>query len=243
MTDTLKFLRSKEAHYTPATETTDHLRAIVMAPIIGPVAVGKSTLMDCIKALCPDEFGRVMSFTTRPIRTSEAITEYRFLPHTEATLEALLKSIENGQLVQYAVHPTTGFIYGSDISDYPKKYMMLDTLSGAVDGLRKLPFKRMAEIILVTTPEEWSVRFAWRQRLQANSPEPDDGPKRIREGILSLQWSLDQGDAVSWLTNNAGEQEITALRAVDIIKNGRASNVHARRVGAKLLKSMSSLVS
>ncbi len=82
MNELLDTLSRGEAGYQPGAAVTEQLGQVVMAPLIGPVAVGKSTCMDFVVGI-DSEFGRVQSFTTRQRRLGEAATEFRFLEHSE----------------------------------------------------------------------------------------------------------------------------------------------------------------
>jgi guanylate kinase len=118
-------IRTRCAVYEPNQDVLRHLEPITMIPIIGPFAVGKSTVMQTIVEQEAD-FGRVQSFTTRPQRSDEADNEYRFLDDSSETLGNILSDINSGKLVQYAIHPTTSAIYGSDLQDYQKPYAIIE---------------------------------------------------------------------------------------------------------------------
>ena len=236
MNSLIESLKEKQSSYIPSESVSDHLRHVVMAPIIGPVAVGKSTCMDKVVALNPDEFGRVNSFTTRPVRPGEAETEYRFLTHDAATLQAIFKMAQNGGLVQFAVHPTTGFIYGSDTTDYPKPYMMLDTLSGSVEALRQLPFKSVCEIALIMNPDTWTRCFT------ARPMEHDERNKRLTEGVASLEWSLDQGNTIAWVINRSRRIRSTAETIAGLMTGTIEPSQNERKTGIKLLNTIRELL-
>jgi hypothetical protein len=141
--------------------------------------------------------------------------------------------IRKGGLVQYSVHPTTGHIYGSEISDYDHPYMMLATLSNHIKELARLPFNKMVELTLVTKPEEWVRRF------QSRYVGPDELRKRALEGKQSLEWSLDQGEDMLWVCTPTGIKSETALEIRDLIKGTRKPNYLNRLIGQKLLDEIS----
>ncbi len=209
-----------------------------MTPLIGPVSVGKSTCMDYIACL-DDDFGRVQGFTTRPQRSGEAATEYRFLPHDEQNLRRIASLAMEGELVQYAVHPTTNYLYGSEMRDYGRRYMMLDTLASNIGTLRRIPFGTMTEITIVATPQEWLQRFTGRNSKVADA---QDANKRIREGQLSIEWSLEQGEAMIWVCNFADRLPETGQEIRDLIKGRRQPDPKNRQVGEQLLKTLQGLL-
>ncbi len=237
MISVIEQLRESEASYRPCLEIEAHINPITMVAVVGPLATGKSTCIDTATSFDSD-FGRVRSFTTRPIRDGEAITEYRFLQHNADTIRDISVNAEAGLLVQYAIHPTTGFIYGSDASDYSHPYMLLDTLASNVNALRSLPFGKLVEITLVTDPETWERRFI-------KNATVNDAQKRLIEGVASLEWSLEHGDDMVWVTNHSGLNKIpsVAREIIGISRGKLEQNPTSRLVGEKLLSKIRELVS
>lgn len=215
--------------YYPNPEVAGALEHVIMAPIIGPVAVGKSTCLAGITGANPD-FARVQSFTTRDRDPRDAPNEYRFLGHDERALTELRDEARRGNLVQYQSHPTTGRIYGSDLSDYPRRYALLDALSDNVPKLRALPFKRVVEITMAAKPEEWAKRF------EARTHDKEEAQKRIKEGVRSLTWSLEQGSVMNWVVNGQGRIADTCTEVMGIVQGTQESDPRNRRVGERLLK-------
>jgi len=237
MTTKLDLIKEREISYTPGLHVTEELRRVTMVPLIGPFAVGKSVCMAKILEQEPD-FGRVQSFTTRSRRNGEAKDEYRFLPQGEPALDWVAEEIKRRNLVQYAVHPTTGNIYGSDLRDYAKPYSMLDALYSAIEGLRRLPFKDMKEITMVAEPDEWIARS--KERLGQVSDS--EVVKRIRESVSSLEWSLEQGDSISWICNRTNQLPEACQEVVGIARGLVDKNPANRLIGESLLKHVRTLV-
>jgi len=204
---------------------------VTLAPIIGPVGIGKSACMHLILEQ-DEEFGRVQSFTTRSKRPEEPEDEYRFMPHDDTSLGQIAAAVRRGELVQYAPHPTTGFVYGSDLSDYRRPYMLLDTLASGVATIRPLPFKEIIEISMVAEPEDWQRRF------RARNADPVDARKRILEGRSSIRWSLDQGDAMVWVCNREGRLAETADEIRGIVRGTRQPDARNRIIGERLLRAL-----
>lgn len=183
----------------------DGLADKTLVMIIGPAAVGKSTLMNATCAF-QDDFSRVSGFTSRPPRTDDEPGLYRYV-----TQQAAEQLVASGKTVQHAVHPTTGVMYGTLVSDYPNRFNLRDTLSGVVDELRNLPFRRTITISLTTDPDSW---VGWlTQRYPKASPERT---KRLQEAVLSTTWSLAQTHDHYWLVNAPGKLEATARQLIDI---------------------------
>lgn len=175
--------------------------------LIGPSAIGKSTLMNKIIQLHP-EFGRVTGFTTRSPRPNDEPGQYRYL-----SKQAARQKVADKRLIQYAISPTTGQIYGSEVDDYPAYYNLLDTLSNVVEELRKLPFKKTIAISLTAPPNQWREWFLSRY------PAPsEEAKKRLEEAKLSINWSLNDPDTY-WLENSTDQLTNTAQKLIDIVLN------------------------
>jgi len=172
--------------------------------LVGPTAIGKSTLMNKVIRLHP-EFGRVTGFTTRGPRPNDEPGQYRYLIKEEVE-----RKIANNELVQYAIFPTTKQIYGTEILDYVKTYNIKDILANAVDSFRLLPFQKTITISLTAPAQEWRKWFLSRY------PKPsDEAMKRLEEAKLSIEWSLSDTETY-WLENLPDHLANTAQALIDI---------------------------
>jgi guanylate kinase len=172
--------------------------------IVGPSAIGKSTIMEEVVRLNPD-FSYVRSFTTRKKRPGEK-SHYKFMDR-----DTVIDIHQKRQTVTYFEHPTTHDIYGTTVESYPSSYNLLDTLSGAVQGYRDLPFKRTVTISLTAPSDEWQKWFLSRY------PESsDEATKRLDEAALSINWSLQDADSY-WITNSTGNIRKVAQELIDIV--------------------------
>jgi len=198
----------------------ESLQDKTLVMLVGPSAVGKSTLMNVVVKQS-DSFKRVSGFTTRAPRTNDEPGLYRYVTSEEAK-----ERIRDNRLVQYAVHPSTGVIYGTEPSDYPGKYNLLDTLSSVVLELRTLPFQTSITISLTAPAEQWRTQFLTRYPTQS-----EDALKRLAEAKLSIEWSLAQTDNHVWLNNPRGKLQHTAQRLIAIASQGQTgdddTNAHA----------------
>lgn len=230
---------AKEAkNYSPSNKARAVLQNTTLVSIIGPFTVGKTTAMREI-GLKDKDFSRVHGFTTRPIRSDETIDTYRFLPHTEAGLQRILDLLRAGKLVQVAVHPSTGYVYGTDTKDFRNKYSILATLSNVMEDLRSLPFGGVREIGMVTSPVDWQGRVR-------NLPEvigDKDIKKRMSEAIISLEWLIKQGNKQAWVVNDNGHLDEVVEEIIGISKGQRQATPKNREVGQSLLKFIEGSVS
>lgn len=205
-------LEIRELSYKPIGETLDQLRDTVFVPVIGPMGVGKTTLIDYV-AEHYEGFGSAQGFTTRPERP-EGETEYRFLPHNQALIDGLVDKVRHGEVVQYHVHPQTGFVYGTEPGDYNQLYSMAAIMASAMEQMRGLPFKDVRPVAIICSPEEFLDRTT-RRHMSA-----DERTKRIKEARNSLAWALEQGDSMAWILNKEGDLDHTAKQLVNYAQHG-----------------------
>jgi len=190
-----------------------------LAMIVGPTAIGKSTLMREVVRL-DSRFSYVQTFTTRPPRTDE---ESSYLHLSEAEAKSLKKQ---GKAMTWIEHPTTHFIYGTTAESFQTQYNLLDTLSGTVEMYRTLPFRTTTTVSLTAPTEQWRSQFLTR-----HPSESDDALKRLEEAKISIEWSLAQTENHVWLNNPKGKLQHTAQRLIDIVTQERDgdddTNAHA----------------
>lgn len=198
--------------------------------VVGPAAVGKSTLMHAV-AEQDSRFGYVRSFTTRPDR-GDAQSTYRHISEEDAMA---LKA--SGKTVTFVRHPTTGFIYGTDASSYLTEFNVLDTLSGTVDAYRTLPFKNTITVSLTTDPDAWQAWLLKRYPVASH-----ERTKRLNEAVLSIEWSLSQTQNHSWLVNPPNGLNDTSRRLIEIT-SGQAMSTNIPPEAEELLKRAKILLS
>lgn len=209
--------KSNEFSYHPNESICKKLADKTFIMFVSPVAVGKSFLMNHIVETEP-EFSRVPVFTTREAREDDEPGMFHYIPHDNAHLDKILTQIERGEVVQYVVHPTTGNIYGSTLKDHANLFNMLPTLSGTVDLLRKLPFKKVVVIGLAAKPK------IWKQRVDSRYPNRSaERAKRLSEARTSLDWLL-SSPHVKWVDNTSSDVSATRQFVVNIVKYNKDGN-------------------
>lgn len=189
----------------PESQLTD--KTLIM--LVGPTAVGKSTIMNKVVEL-DSRFGRVSGFTTRSRRPNDEPGLYRYL-----TLSDVDTLITAKQVVQYVSNPANNQIYGTQLSDYSSTYNMKDTLSGAVEPFLELPFHDH-KVISVTVPLE-----RWEQWLDSRHPRGStERTNRLKEAQASLEWSLAQTRNHSWVVNHPGNISESAQALIATVLHG-----------------------
>jgi energy-coupling factor transporter ATP-binding protein EcfA2 len=218
----------QENSYRPSGAVLETLAAKDFVMVVGPSAMGKSTLMNKVAEL-DGEFARVKNTTTRPKRDNDEPGLYEYIPHDDTGLRPLLDQMAAGRLVQYAIYPTTGFIYATHPESYPATYNMLDTQSQVVTNLAKLPFHKTHIIGLVTDP------MAWQQWFLARNPKAsDDYTKRLDEAILSLEWLVGQS-TIRWIYNHPDNITAGAKELISVVKDNENTNQTYRKYAIELL--------
>ena len=217
-----------------APSVAQELAKKVIVPIIGPSGIGKSTVMQTICSL-DDRFSHSTAFTTRPQRSNEPSDAYHFLPNTPEHYAQIRQDFEDGTIIQYVEHPTTGHIYGTYVTDYTNEYNMLATLSNTVGGFRSVGFVACRAVMLVATAAEWRHRFFAR-----NMPEVE-AEKRIAEGITSIEWGLGQGDAVAWITNANGKLTEASKQIISYSTGDEITQDNARYIAEQLLDALKAM--
>jgi ribose 1,5-bisphosphokinase PhnN len=223
---------AKQDAYMPNATIAHELDAENLVMFVGPAAVGKSFLMNRLAEQDID-FGRVAVFTSRDARPDDESGMFRYIPHDDAHISQLLDKIDAGDVVQYAVHPTSGRMYGSEITDYTKPFNMLATLSDIVNPLRRLPFQTTRVIGLAVDPDVWLRRFYDRY------VEPsEEQRKRLNEAVGSLQWLLDPANVheITWVDNTSSDETAAVQSVIDTVKRNKPSDTATLRIAQTMLQ-------
>ena len=213
----LEAAQTSERSYKPSREVASALGEKSLVMLVGPAAIGKSYIMNKMIELDPD-FARVPVFTTREARADDDPGMFRCYPHTDEGLQGPLELIESHAAVQYAIHPTQGTIYGTELGDYPAHYNLLATLSKSVDTLEQLPFESTHVVGLTTSSVNWRTWF--EERFPFGHPERE---KRLAEAEQSLIWLLenDMENRIIWINNKIGHPEAAAKNIIKAVKSGK----------------------
>jgi hypothetical protein len=206
--------RVLQLQYRPNSEIAAQLHTKTLAMVVGPTATGKSYLMRQVAERDP-ECGRVKDFTTRPPRSDDQPGAFDYRTHDDRQVTIYLDKIHRQDVVQYMVHPTTGMLYGSEITGYPATFNFLETISNVVTVLRLLPFQRTVVVGVVVELEQWKEWFINRYREQST-----DRTKRLQEAVTSLEWLTDatHADLIHWVINGADRDGAATM--IDVVKNG-----------------------
>jgi guanylate kinase len=221
-------------------DLSKQLGAKTMVAVVGPSSVGKTSLIQEIVSKNPDDFHAVQTLTTRPPTPRDNNGSMRYLPHNQEGFDQLLSKMEQGELVQAKVHDTTGYIYATELSDYPKPYNLLATLATEVHKFRRLPFGYVATIGVAAKPVT-----AWRPWLldrYTHASNPSELSKRLTEARISLDWLLNDAETM-WVENRPGEAALqyTANEIVRLVRGSDDKTSEARRVALQMHEFLPSL--
>ncbi|HSX17436.1 MAG TPA: hypothetical protein VLH86_05050 [Patescibacteria group bacterium] len=165
--------------YQPAPQVLEQLKQINFVAVVGPSAVGKTTLIR--EAMKHDAtLHLVLNNTSRDPRPDEREgIDYRF--ESRARME---EGIMRHEFVQVA--PSVfGDLYATSADDYlPEAVNLLPVLADAMPVFRALPFKSIRTIYVV--PPDWDT---WQQRLKQHRFSADKLMKRFEEGKRSLEFA------------------------------------------------------
>ena len=223
--------------YSPSEKIRAEIGRKSIVMFSGPFAIGKTTLMQSIEKK-DDNFSRTRCFTTRPCRSFSEQENYRFMPHTEDSIQEILEKAAAGELVQGMIHPTTRYVYGSELCDYGGGgTALLDIVPKAVEPIEKLPFRKSRIIEVVTSPDIWQARVASR------GDQHDDADRfaRVKEAKHNLEWALSRRD-VLWVGNSGAVQDVINV-ILETIDGNDASSQRARALGEVLLRQVNASLS
>ncbi len=206
-------IRKLSHGYKPGASVSNELSKKVTVPIVGPFAIGKSTLMRRVAEL-DEEFSYVLGFTTRDRRTGEPDGIYRYPGHSVESLTEIRDQLLRGDLVQAFVHPTTDYIYGSDLVSYSSSFNILDVFSNAIQEFEVLPFKDLRTIYVVTPLETWQKWLPERMRAH----DAHDIQKRWEEAVISLRWGLEHVDSIGWVINEDGNLDTVCDKIITNVR-------------------------
>lgn len=210
----------------------DSLASKTLVMIVGPTAIGKSTLMNQVVQL-DSRFKRVKSFTTRRPRSNDENNQYFYI--TESELDAHL---EAGEVLTDVIYPTTGDHYGTVVQSYNGKYNLLDTLANTVETYRELPFHDTMTFSLTADATDW---ITW---LKLRYPEAsDERNKRLEEARLSISWSLEQTSDHYWITNQTDNLTATAQQLIDAVTGTALPSTEPPQSAKDMLAAIDNLLS
>ena len=217
------------AAYRPAPQVLDRLRHVTLAGVVGPTAVGKSTIIAAALAREP-RVHYFITHTSREPRPGEREgVDYYFEPR--AAMETKMAA---GEYVQVA--PSVfGDLYATEPGDYsPTGVTIGAIISQAMPAFRALPFKRVRSIFVV--PPDYAT---WQQRIRAHNFSPAQLPGRLAEAERSLVYALEDENTHLIINSSlaaATEDFITLALGKPLPPRLLADQARAREIVRNLLE-------
>jgi guanylate kinase len=217
------------ADYQPAPAVLGHVRQVDFVAIVGPTAVGKTTLIKAAAAKDPG-LHMLVAGVSRPMRPGEVDhADFHFGDKAEMAKRA------SGRTYVTVVVGATGDLYTTAPEDYPKdKAVLQAVMAHGMQLFRAIPFKSFRTIFIV--PPDADV---WHERLSKHPFSPEELARRMREAEVSLQFALSDPD-VLFLVNDDLETAVNDLVAMALGRalDDRQQAAHARgkTIAAHLLE-------
>lgn len=211
----LEWVQSAQEEYVPSEMVKEALAEKALVTLVGPFAIGKSSLSKTIAEIDP-AFCEMGTISTRERRLDDSEHHRTGMPREE-----FIKKMVNGELVQFEVHPTTGQLYGSDLASFPTDRIVTPALAGSLSGFKDAGFGEVIPVGIVADTDVWQ---GWLQKRR----KAGDYRQRLHEAEVSLNWLQQELANIAIIKNIPNSLErpsrINAI-ARDIIKiaNGDTS--------------------
>ncbi len=222
----LRQLKDDEISYEPSNSTKQQIRDKALIALIGPSAIGKSTVAKEITRIGGDDFSEVYIATTRPRRADDP-AEYQTADEGFTASHAKTL-IHTGAVTNYAIHPS-GHIYVTRPESFPASYNILPLMPSVFTAAKQIGFKAVHAAYLVTSAEIFEKQLVAR----ANDPTLAD---RMSEGRSSLEWALEHTEELSFIENVHGDPGAAGAAIISLLKRPQAQDEKER--GTTLAKAM-----
>lgn len=214
--------------YIPAPKVLEGLHKSGFVAVVGPTAVGKTTLIKAAIEIDP-QLHMVVSGTSRSPRAGELNgVDFHF-----DTLESMQERAKRGEYVTAVTHPT-GDLYTTAVEDYPPgKIALLAALASALPTFRALPF-RMFRTVYVVPPS----RETWHERLRGHDFTTKQLERRLKEAEVSLDYAAHDPNVRFVINDDRGratEDLITLALGEPLSERLQADQVRAKTIARHLL--------
>lgn len=182
-------------HYRPNDEVLEHIAGVNFVGVVGPTAVGKTTVITVAATRNPS-LRQVVFTTSRQPRPGEHNgVDYHFRDRTH-----MEERISRGEYVNVAPIQFDD-LYASAPEDYlTSGKAVAAILADAVPTFRRLPF-RSCRIVYILPPS-WET---WQQRIRAHRFTEEQLAQRMREAKRSLEFAKNDPDLLFVINNELSE--------------------------------------
>ncbi|HEY5668000.1 MAG TPA: hypothetical protein VIR03_02425 [Candidatus Saccharimonadales bacterium] len=214
--------------YKPSEAVLGHLPKVIFVAVIGPTAVGKTTLMNAAAVRCP-ALHPILTTTTRSPRPGEENdVDFHF-----CTPEEMQRRIAEYGYVQFVISPMNGALYATAPEDYAKDGVaMMPVVADAMSVFKSLPFKTIRSVYIL--PPSWEV---WQQRIASHGFTPEEHEQRMLEAGRSLRYALEDPDIIFVVNDDLAQATLDFTQAA-LGASGPANPYTSRDLVAQLLKQL-----
>lgn len=195
MDELVRQLTLLQQDYRPNNSIRSQLSLKTLVLVVGPSAVGKDYTIDQICRI-KEGHGKVRTFITREERPDDDTEQIELLPYNQEALKEIIQDATEGTLVNLAVHPTSGRIYGTRLSSYSRSINYLPMQYSAASALDDAGFAEVKTLGILSEPHEWIARFNKRHTDQ------DERTKRLQEAMQSLDWLKTNSNHIEFIYND-----------------------------------------
>lgn len=190
----LAWLETHKKSYRPSEQTKQALGEKVLVMVVGPSAVGKSTIIDGVLSIqSPDLCATGGSLTTRQRRHDDP-------PHYQTADEGVTPALFRelalaGELTNYSV--VGQHVYGSAPESFPARYNFLPTLTDSVADNQRAGFRRTEIVYVLADAMQWHERLTQRigdERFHS----------RLSEALVSLDFAEANRESIHFVDNSDG---------------------------------------
>jgi len=203
----LLLLQKNEQNYHSNYQVKLALGEKIISMIIGPTAVGKSTIIQ--EVLNTDSDWNVAgTITTRERRDSDP---NNYLTSTDGiTCENLIGQIYSGDLINYSIHPG-GDIYAYSPYSFGAKYNLTPLTTPSIGIMKTAGFERAETSFIYAKPEDWELFI--KDRLSDSKIDA-----RLEEAATSLRYGLNNARSLHIIENTRGREGLrkSAQKIIEI---------------------------
>ena len=187
--------------------------------MLGPSAVGKSTLIQACLNQAPDKHIKSIAEAgttgTRDPRPGDPESYHMGVP-----MEEMVEMIEEGRVVNWSPNKT-GHIYATLPEDFPAEYNFMACLPDSLPMLRRAGFAVVHAFYIVTSVEAWEKQLETRIYTTETAQLPanqriyhKEASGRIEEAIDSLEFARANRDSLLEISNTPGEESMSTTAGI-----------------------------